>query len=65
MIAQAIDVFRFNAFLYPESGNSFDSLGEAYMVGGETSRAIENYEKSIALNPENQNGIEMLRKLRE
>lgn len=65
MIAPAIDVFRFNVFLYPESGNSFDSLGEAYMVGGETSRAIENYEKSIALDPDNQNGIEMLRKLRE
>jgi hypothetical protein len=35
------------------------------MVAGETSRAIENYEKSIALDPGNQNGVEMLRKLRE
>jgi CubicO group peptidase (beta-lactamase class C family) len=64
-ISQAIDVFRFNVFLYPESANCYDSLGEAYMVAGETSRAIENYEKSIALDPGNQNGVEMLRKLRE
>jgi len=65
MVARAIDVFRFNVFLNPESANCYDSLGEAYMVDGETSRAIENYEKSIALDPENQNGVEMLRTLRE
>ena len=27
--------------------------------------AIENYEKSIALDPKNENGIKMLKKLRE
>ncbi len=65
MVAQAIDIFRFNVFVYPESTNCYDSLGEAYMADGRTSLAIENYEKSIALDPENLNGIEMLRKLRE
>jgi CubicO group peptidase (beta-lactamase class C family) len=64
-IAEAIDVFRFNVFLYPESANCYDSLGEAYMVAGDTARAIGNYEKSIALDPGNLHGVETLRKLRE
>jgi CubicO group peptidase (beta-lactamase class C family) len=63
--SRAIDVFRFNVFLYPESANCYDSLGEAYMMAGETALAIENFEKSIALDPDNRNGIEKLRKLRE
>ncbi len=64
-IPEAIDVFRFNVFLYPESANTYDSLGEAYMAAGDIPLAIENYEKSIARNPGNQNGQERLRRLRE
>ncbi len=63
-IAEAIDVFRFNVFLYPESANTYDSLGEAHMTAGDISRAIDYYEESVARDPGNQNGIEMLRRLR-
>ena len=63
--AEAIAVFRLNVYLFPESANVYDSLGEAYMVAGNTELAIENYEKSLELNPDNANAIEKLRELKE
>jgi Tfp pilus assembly protein PilF len=42
----------------------YDSLAEAYAVKGEKPLAIENYEKSLKLNPDNQNGARELKKLR-
>ncbi len=33
------------------------------MVAGERERAIELYEKSLELNPQNRNGLEILQKL--
>jgi CubicO group peptidase (beta-lactamase class C family) len=62
-VAEAIAVFKVNVELYPQSWNAYDSLGEAYMVNGEKEMAITNYKKSLELNPKNQNGIAMLKKL--
>jgi CubicO group peptidase (beta-lactamase class C family) len=61
----AVDIFRVNVQLYPESYNVYDSLGEGYMELGETELAIKNYEESIVLNPENTNGRQMLERLRK
>ncbi|UCC13026.1 MAG: serine hydrolase [candidate division WOR-3 bacterium] len=61
----AIAVFRFNVYLYPESSNVYDSLGEAYMAVGDTQLAIENYERSLELDPNNINAVEMLKKLKQ
>lgn len=44
--------------------NAYDSLGEAYMNAGDKERAIENYEKSLKLNPNNASGMANLKKLR-
>jgi CubicO group peptidase (beta-lactamase class C family) len=63
--AAAIEVFRLNTQVFPKSANVYDSLGEGYMAAGNKKLAIENYERSIALDPSNTNGIEMLKKLRE
>ena len=60
----AIKIFNINAELYPASANVYDSLGEAHMANGNKKLAIENYEKSLQLNPENKNAIEMLKQLR-
>ncbi|AMP98558.1 serine hydrolase [Pedobacter cryoconitis] len=49
----AILIFEHNTKLFPESGNVFDSLGEAYYKQGDKSKALLNYKKSIVLNPEN------------
>ena len=59
----ALEIFRLNVFLYPNSANAFDSLGETYAAMGDKSQAIKNYEKSIQLNPQNENAIAVLKDL--
>ncbi|MFY9610479.1 MAG: serine hydrolase [Blastocatellia bacterium] len=63
-LKEAISVFVLNVEAYPQSGNVYDSLGEAYMVNGDKALAIENYEKSLKLDPGNANAVEMLKKFR-
>jgi len=58
-------VFQRNVQEFPRSSNVYDSLGEAYAKVGEKDLAIENYEKSLQLDPKNQNAVERLKKLRE
>jgi peptidylprolyl isomerase len=60
----AIEILKLNVEAYPQSANAYDSLAEAYMVNGDTALAIENYEKSLALDPKNTNAIETLKKLK-
>jgi beta-lactamase regulating signal transducer with metallopeptidase domain len=62
---EAIEVFDLNVKMYPESWNTYDSLGEGYLVAGKLDKARKYYEKSIAMNPENENGREMLAKIAE
>jgi len=59
----AIAIFKLNVKLHPESWNVYDSLGEAYAKNGQRSLAIENYQKSIQLKPDNANGINHLKEL--
>jgi tetratricopeptide (TPR) repeat protein len=59
----AIKIFQLNAAEHPNSFNVYDCLGEAYLANGEKEKAIENYKKSIELNPNNENGIKILRTL--
>lgn len=63
-VEDAIAIFETNVEAFPDAWNTYDSLGEAYMVHGDKDLAIASYEKSLALNPENQNGAERLRRLR-
>jgi CubicO group peptidase (beta-lactamase class C family) len=63
-IDDAVKVFQLNVQEYPKHWNCYDSLGEAYMVAGQKELAIQNYEKSMELNPDNKNGAEMLKKLK-
>lgn len=60
---EAIEIFKLNVEDFPASWNVYDSLGEAYMIRGDKDLAIKNYQKSIELNPKNNNGIETLKKL--
>jgi CubicO group peptidase (beta-lactamase class C family) len=62
-LKEAIDIFKLNVFAFPRSANAFDSLGEAYMEAGNKNLAIENYKKSLLLNPDNANAQDMLKKL--
>jgi pimeloyl-ACP methyl ester carboxylesterase len=60
----ALKVFELNSLLFPNSFNVYDSLAEALLKAGKTERAIALYEKSIELNPENENAINKLKEIR-
>jgi tetratricopeptide (TPR) repeat protein len=60
----AIQVLKLNVKKFPQSANTYDSLGEAYMNAGNKRLAIWNYEKSLKLNPNNAYGKENLKKLK-
>jgi pimeloyl-ACP methyl ester carboxylesterase/predicted alpha/beta superfamily hydrolase len=62
-ISEAIEIFKLNVELHPESANVYDSLGEAYMNSGDVKNAINSYKKALELNPDNNNAKEMLKKL--
>lgn len=57
---EALMVFKLNADAYPQSWNVYDSYAEALAKNGEFEAAIINYQKSLELNPENENGKEAL-----
>ena len=62
-VDSAIEIFKFNTREYPNSANTYDSLGEAYLADGDTEKARENYEKSLQLDPDNEHAVEMLRNM--
>ncbi len=64
-IDDAIAVLELNAADFPQSGNVWDSLAEAWMEKGNNALAIEYYQKSLTLDPQNNNAVEQLKKLQE
>lgn len=58
---EAAFIFKLNVEAFPKSSNVYDSYGEALLVLGDKTLAIENYKKSIQLNPNNQGGINILK----
>ncbi len=62
--ADGLMVFQKNVQEYPQSSNVYDSLGEAYMKTGQKDLAIQNYEKSLQIDPKNNNAVEQLKKLK-
>lgn len=60
---EALEVFRLNTSLHPQSWNAYDSEAEAYEDLGDKANAIKYYQQSLALNPQNGNGAEHLKKL--
>ena len=63
MIDEAIRIFKLNVEAYPESFNTYDSLGEAYMLKGDRDLAVANLRKSLELNPENTHAAELIQQM--
>jgi len=59
----ALAIFKLAIAEYPTPSNVYDSYGEALLKNGQKELAIENYKKSVELNPANTSGIEALKKL--
>jgi tetratricopeptide (TPR) repeat protein len=60
---ESIRILQLNVEAYPQSSNTYDSLGEAYLDDGNKAQAIANYQRSLQLNPKNRNAILVLQKL--
>lgn len=60
---KAIDIFKVNTILYPESSDVYDSLGEAYLAAGDKKQAKINYLLSLKLDPKNTNAAKIIKSL--
>ncbi len=49
----AIEVFKMNVILFPDSDNVYDSLADAYLRSGDSLGAYTNYSKAYELNSGN------------
>ncbi|WP_371420427.1 serine hydrolase [Tardiphaga sp.] len=61
---QAVAILRLNTLLFTNSWNAYDSLAEILEDTGNRPGAIENYARSLQLNPGNSHAVEHLHKLR-
>jgi tetratricopeptide (TPR) repeat protein len=60
---EAIEIFKLNVEAYPQRFNTYNSLADAYLNSNEREPAIQNYKKSLELNPNNTNATEKLKQL--
>lgn len=60
---EAIELFKLNVWLYPESWNVYDSYGEALFLNDQKAQALTMYKKSVELNPNNRGGKAMIERL--
>ncbi len=63
--SDAIAIFKLNAEEYAKSSNVYDSLAEAYAKNGQNQLAIDNYRKSLELDPKNENAAKKLKELEQ
>ncbi|MEM1037415.1 MAG: serine hydrolase [Pseudomonadota bacterium] len=63
-ISSAILVLSLNNQAYPESANTYDSLGEAYLVAGDKPSALANYKIALEMDPANSNAKAQVNALR-
>jgi CubicO group peptidase (beta-lactamase class C family) len=63
MVKEAIAVFIINTEQFPESANVYDSLGEAYLADGNKVKGLENYKKTVELQPNNPNAYAIIKEL--
>lgn len=61
---EAAFVFQLNLQAFPQSFNVYDSYGEVLLTLGDTLSAIDHYQQSLNLNPDNKNGLRVLQQLK-
>ncbi len=64
-IFHAVAVFRMNVESFPQSGNVYDSLAEAYLYLGDKYNTIRYYKKSMEHDPQNENARSRLERMDE
>jgi len=59
----AIEIFKLNVEMFPNSANPYDSLGELYLADGQKDLALANYKKAAELDPKNANALLIVKRL--
>lgn len=63
-VNEAFQIFILNTKLYPQGYNTFDSLGECLLLLNRKKEAIKSYQKSLELNPNNENAKKIINKIK-
>jgi tetratricopeptide (TPR) repeat protein len=58
---EAVAFLKLNVEAFPVSYTVYESYGEALMILGDKTQALENYKKSLHLNPGSRNGLKVLK----
>ncbi len=61
----ALLLFEFNTRAFPDTANTWDSLGEAHKQVGNSALAIESYRKALELDPDSSTAPGMLEELEQ
>jgi glyoxylase-like metal-dependent hydrolase (beta-lactamase superfamily II) len=62
-VDDAIAMFELYVELFPQSWNAYDSLAEGYYEKGDKQKALKFYQKSLELNPANENGKKFVERI--
>jgi tetratricopeptide (TPR) repeat protein len=60
---EAIDIFKYNLVVNPNSADAYEGLAEGYDNIGDKESAIENFKKVVELNPHNNYAADRIKKL--
>ena len=59
-LKEALYIFKLNTKLFPYTANTYDSLGEANIKAKQYEKALKNYQKVLALKPDDANAMKMI-----
>ncbi len=62
-VSEAVEFFNFVVEEFPQSADAYGGLGNAYMKAGNKKLARKSFEKSLELNPADENAKKMLEQL--
>lgn len=63
-LIDAIAIFELIIAEFPNSANAYDSMGEAYLQAKDSTKALQNYEKSLLMNPDNFYAEDVIQKIK-
>ncbi|MDH5384447.1 MAG: MBL fold metallo-hydrolase [Candidatus Aminicenantes bacterium] len=63
-IKNALELYRLNAVIFPESAEIYSGMGDAFQIAGNMDAAVKAYKKALELDPEDKRTAEKLKKIR-
>lgn len=63
-LIDAIAIFELIISEFPNSANAYDSMGEAFLQAKDSIKALQNYEKSLLMNPDNFHAEDVIQQIK-